>query len=426
MKKNKLTRRDFLKVAGVTSAGLAISACGVDVTKFPDSTATATLFPSTATNTPVPTITATPQPPTLQSLADKIGITFGTMVSGWSIDQPKYVETVLNTANTLMVAGPSEIAEYRLFAKVNWQDILLKWDEVSESLSQGKIPSWIPADFKRTDIFMDFAEKNNKKVFFGHLFWASTESLPKEIFDSKFTNGDLRKIIEFTVKAKATRYRGKVSVWSINEVASRMIYGSPEEKSLFQRLGEDFIEDVFKWAHEADPQAKLMFNETHIEQPDNPVMKKISDTAIRLLDTYKQKGIPVDLVGAHFHTWIYDPPNFEVVSQTIETVKGMGYDFWASEITVNLADRDPFVSNRKKRIEISGDLLQVQAQFYQDLLQTMINYNGGFMLFGCSDSHDDIFTEVYNLPEARAHIFDENFKPKPAYYALMDVLHKHE
>jgi len=57
MSKNKLTRRDFLKVAGVASAGLALSACGVDVTKLSNPISTVTIMPSL---TPTQTITPTP------------------------------------------------------------------------------------------------------------------------------------------------------------------------------------------------------------------------------------------------------------------------------------------------------------------------------------------------------------------------------
>jgi hypothetical protein len=76
MKKNILTRRDFLKMAGVTSAGLALSACGVDATRLPDLTATPSLTPfPTSTNTP--TITPTPKPPTMGELARKLGFDIG-------------------------------------------------------------------------------------------------------------------------------------------------------------------------------------------------------------------------------------------------------------------------------------------------------------------------------------------------------------
>lgn len=74
MGKNIFTRRDFLKTAGVTSAGLALSSCGVDVTKLPDPTATLTPLP---TSTSVPTLTPTPKPPTIADLARKIGMDVG-------------------------------------------------------------------------------------------------------------------------------------------------------------------------------------------------------------------------------------------------------------------------------------------------------------------------------------------------------------
>lgn len=76
MKKNELTRRDFLKMAGVASAGLALSACGVDATKLPDPTATPSLTPfPTSTNTP--TLTPTPKPLTMGELARKLGFDIG-------------------------------------------------------------------------------------------------------------------------------------------------------------------------------------------------------------------------------------------------------------------------------------------------------------------------------------------------------------
>lgn len=78
MRKNKLSRRDFLKLGGVASAGLALSACGVDATALPLPTAT-----TTSTITPLPTLTntatptPTPRPPTIADLARNIGMDVG-------------------------------------------------------------------------------------------------------------------------------------------------------------------------------------------------------------------------------------------------------------------------------------------------------------------------------------------------------------
>jgi len=67
MNKNKLTRRDFLKLAGSASAGLALSACGVKATKLPGLTATVPAAPSLI---PTQTITATPTGTPIPALSE--------------------------------------------------------------------------------------------------------------------------------------------------------------------------------------------------------------------------------------------------------------------------------------------------------------------------------------------------------------------
>ena len=78
--RNNLSRRDFLKLAGISSAGLALSACGVESPKLPDLTVTPSITPSVTplpTSTSTPTLTPTPEPPTIADLARKIGMDIG-------------------------------------------------------------------------------------------------------------------------------------------------------------------------------------------------------------------------------------------------------------------------------------------------------------------------------------------------------------
>jgi hypothetical protein len=96
MNKNKLTRRDFLKMAGVTSAGLTLSACGVDIANLPDLTTTPSTTPfPTATNTL--TLTPTPKPLTMGELGRRLGFDVGfalRMVDDFS--DPDYQRFILN------------------------------------------------------------------------------------------------------------------------------------------------------------------------------------------------------------------------------------------------------------------------------------------------------------------------------------------
>lgn len=111
---DKFSRRDFLKVVGVTSAGLALSACGVKATDLPP-LSTATALPSltplpptaTATDTPEPTLTATPKPPTLRTLGEKLGLIIGTTLDGTDgYSNIKLQKTIGNHFGLMFTTGP--------------------------------------------------------------------------------------------------------------------------------------------------------------------------------------------------------------------------------------------------------------------------------------------------------------------------------
>lgn len=90
-----LTRRDFIRLCGTSSIGLALAACGVSPTPTATPAPTNTTLPTstplptaTLTNTPAPTSTAvatatatlTPRPPTMRQYAEAIGFEMGVAV----------------------------------------------------------------------------------------------------------------------------------------------------------------------------------------------------------------------------------------------------------------------------------------------------------------------------------------------------------
>jgi len=114
----KISRRDFLKLAGVTSAGLALSACGMNATELP----TATFVPPTETLIPTvtaaPTLTATPKPPTLRTVGEKLGVLIGTTVDGAErYHDPKYISAASENFSVLFPDGtfsPATIKKWGL------------------------------------------------------------------------------------------------------------------------------------------------------------------------------------------------------------------------------------------------------------------------------------------------------------------------
>lgn len=157
---SKLSRRDFLKIAGASSAGLALSACGVQATQLPEpsplSSGTPTIAPSpTLTSTPQPTLTPTPEPPTIADLAHKIGMDVG-------------IE-----ANYLGLFSPKKAAIKFSKAPDDYVNALLNFSILTNGYEGD--PQW--TDYK-PDIafgfwhdFSLFCQENNIKLDLNHLFY---------------------------------------------------------------------------------------------------------------------------------------------------------------------------------------------------------------------------------------------------------------
>ena len=121
-------------------------------------------------------------------------------------------------------------------------------------------------------------------------------------------------------------------------------------------LGADYIADVFKWAKEADPSAKLFYNDYNTDGI-NPK----STAVYNLVKNLKASGVPIDGVGFQAHV----DSNFNVVQQkTLENYKrfaDLGLEVHLTEVDVTLAGTAP-----------RAERLTAQAKVYKDLLGTCL------------------------------------------------------
>ncbi|MHB8574516.1 MAG: endo-1,4-beta-xylanase [Dehalococcoidia bacterium] len=134
---------------------------------------------------------------------------------------------------------------------------------------------------------------------------------------------------------------------------------------------------------------------------------------------FRDAGVPVDKAELEDNLWIYRVPPREPIASTLRIIQDMGYHIAANETTVNVYTADPFWTNRKTSIPVA-DPLAAQAQVYADTLRAYLDVGAEFGIGGLSDATGWLANVGH--PETRAMIFDEQFQPKPAYYALVDVL----
>lgn len=112
---------------------------------------------------------------------------------------------------------------------------------------------------------------------------------------SEGEKGDLRELIRDHIHAVVGRYSGRIDVW---EVTNEML--NPITDWFASRLGQEVVDDLFRWAREADPGAQLVYNEwineifTGIGGPD---AQAVRDRVLAL----RRAGTPVDAVGQQGH-----------------------------------------------------------------------------------------------------------------------------
>jgi GH35 family endo-1,4-beta-xylanase len=105
----------------------------------------------------------------------------------------------------------------------------------------------------------------------------------------------LRDTVRRHVSEMVTRYRGRIATWdATNETLQ------PFAQWFVERLGPGIVDDVFRWAHAADPDARLVFNEWIVEVftgLTNPTAADVRDRVLAL----RAAGVPVHAIGQQAH-----------------------------------------------------------------------------------------------------------------------------
>ena len=127
------------------------------------------------------------------------------------------------------------------------------------------IYSWANADQ-----IVDFAQANGMKMRGHTLCWH--KQTPAWMFVDAAGNAVTKEVLLQRLKDHITsvvaRYKGKVYAWDVvNEAIDDDNSKIYRETSWYTICGEEFIAKAFQWAHEADPNAQLFYNDYNTESP---------------------------------------------------------------------------------------------------------------------------------------------------------------
>ncbi|WP_114936362.1 endo-1,4-beta-xylanase [Mucilaginibacter endophyticus] len=284
----------------------------------------------------------------------------------------------------------------------------LKWNRVS--------PAPGVFNFKGADAIVDFAAQHNMRVH-GHVL-IYFESLPQWVQNFQGDSAAWEQLFKTHIQTIVRHYRGKVASWDVvNEVIDQN--GNPAVNDghrggsvnvWLQHLGSDYVARAFTYAHEADPNAVLFYNDNgHESYP-----KKLA-AIIKMANDLKARGIPIGGLGVQMHMNInVTPAN---VKNALTQMARTGLQIHISELDIRLNPNN-LPDTLSPEITKQGALYNCLASAYRTLIPKSQQY--GITFWGVSDNNSWIINAMHQHDSPL--LFNNKYGKKQNYQLFMKGL----
>jgi len=300
----------------------------------------------------------------------------------------------------------------------------LKWERVH--------PEPDRYDFTESDDFVAFGEKHGMFIVGHVLLWH--QQTPAWVFEGR----DGRPLDRDTaltrlrthIEAVVGRYRGRVHAWDVvNEALEED--GTMRRTPWREAIGDDFVARAFEFAHKADPDAELYYNDYNIWNP----AKRAG--ALRLIRQLRDQGLRVDALGAQGH-WLLETPALRDIEGIFTDAKAAGLKVAITELDVDVLPREArmhgadLAMRAKMREEtniyadgLPDDVQQRLAARYADIFGIFLRHRqtlGRVTFWGVTDGHS--WLNNFPVPGRVNYplLWDRQGRPKAAFHAVVKVL----
>ena len=289
-------------------------------------------------------------------------------------------------------------------------------------------PSAGAYNFTTPDALVKWCGENNIKVW-GHTLAWHAQTAPW--FFQPGTNGQpvTRELamerLSNHIHTVVGRYNGRVMGWDVvNEAINDRGGGETEnlrDSSWVRAIGPDYLTLAFKWAHEADPDAQLYYNDYNIDQDTNydratPQYSGKHTSSMLLLKRLIKDGAPINGVGIQGHWHLYN--NIPDVEKAIADYESLGLKVSISELDVTATgENSGAFPTRGGGAPITPEAFQKQAEVYAKLFDVFNRHAKSISrvtFWGISDRRSWRSGQ-------RPLVFDGQLQPKPALQAILDV-----
>jgi len=297
---------------------------------------------------------------------------------------------------------------------------ILKWESVHAQPGQ--------YDFTGPDQYVAFGETNHMTIIGHTLVWHN--QTPAWVFQDDQGNPVTRDVLLQRMRdhiiTVVGRYKGRIKGWDVvNEALNEN--GTLRETPWKKIIGDDYIEKAFEYAHEADPQADLHYNDYSLENEPK------RNGAIVLIKKLQAEGIHITAVGMQGHVKM-DWPSPEQEDETISAFARLGVKVMISELDVDLVpatQRNRTADIAANARQTSGDnaytnglpdaVQQALAERYAALFKVYLKHRRDITrvtFWGVTDGDSWLNSrDRVNYPL----LFDRAGRPKPAFHSVVQA-----
>jgi endo-1,4-beta-xylanase len=292
----------------------------------------------------------------------------------------------------------------------------MKWQLIHPQLNQY---NWGPADS-----FVAFAEKNKMFVVGHTLVWHS--QVPGWVFRDDSGNTLTRDALLARMKdhilTVVGRYKGRVKGWDVvNEALNEN--GTLRNTQWLQIIGEgsedkkyDHIEHAFRWAHEADPDAELYYNDYNLD-----MSRAKCDGAVAIVKHLQSKGVRIDGVGIQLHGGL-TYPSVANLEYAITSIAATGVKVMVTELDIRTQTRGPRGAdvsqiNRQSTADANAAAVETQkklADKYAEIFSVLLKHKKDITRVTFWGIHD-----ATSWIGGSPLLFDRNYQPKEAFFAVV-------
>jgi endo-1,4-beta-xylanase len=285
-------------------------------------------------------------------------------------------------------------------------------------------------DFTQADQYVAFGEANNLFITGHCLVWHS--QTPPWLFVDKQGKDVSREVLIERMKTHistvVSRYKGRIKGWDVVNEAI-MEDGSYRDSKFFTIIGEDFIPLAFQFAHEADPDVELYYNDYSMAYEGK------RNAVVNLIKSLKEKGLRIDGVGMQGHVGMVHP-NIAEFEKSLLAYAATGVNVMVTELdlTVLPSPKGDMGANVASSFEYQQEMNPYKDGLPEDVdAAWTARYNEFFQLFL---KHQDKITRVtlWGVSDGDswrngwpisgrtdyALLFNRNYQPKPIVQLIID------